>query len=40
MVYKLAFEAKRTWKRLKGYDMIPLVLEERIFVDGILKEAA
>jgi len=40
MVYKLAFEAQRTWKRLKGYDMIPLVLEERIFVDGILKEAA
>lgn len=40
MVYKLAFEAQRTWKRLKGYNMIPHVLEERVFVDGILKEAA
>jgi hypothetical protein len=40
MVYKLAYEAQRTWKRLKGYKMIPLVLEERVFVDGILKKAA
>jgi transposase-like protein len=40
MVYKLSSEAQRTWKRLKGYDMIPLVLEEKVFVDGILKEAA
>lgn len=40
MVYKLSSEAQRTWKRLKGYNMIPLVLEERVFVDGILKEAA
>jgi len=40
MVFKLAREAQKTWKKLKGYKMIPLVMAGRIFVDGELKEAA
>lgn len=40
MVFKLAKEAQKRWKRLKGYNMIPLVLQERIFIDGELKEEA
>lgn len=38
MVYKLAMEASRTWKRLKGYKLILKVLEGRKFVDGEEKE--
>jgi len=40
MVFKLALEAQRTWKRIKGYEFIPLVLENKKFVDGDLEEAA
>lgn len=40
MVFKLAQEAQKTWKKLKGYSLIPLVLEKRIFKDGELQEAA
>jgi putative transposase len=40
MVYKLAVEAAKGWKKLKGYKMILLVLENRKFVDGELEEAA
>jgi len=38
MVFKLTKEAQKRWKRLKGYKMIPFVLEERIFIDGELRE--
>ncbi len=38
MVFKLAKEAQQRWKRLKGYNMISLVLQERIFIDGELEE--
>jgi hypothetical protein len=38
MVFKLAKEAQKRWKRLKGYKIIPLVLQEKIFIDGELKE--
>ena len=38
MVYKLALEASRTWKRLKGYKLILKVLEGRKFVDGEEEE--
>ena len=34
MVFKLAREARKTWKRLKGYRLIPRVLEGDIFIDG------
>lgn len=40
MVFKLALEAQRTWKKLKGYKLIPLVIEGRKFVDGELQQAA
>jgi len=40
MVYKLAKETEKTWKKLKGYKQIPLVLQGVNFVDGEMKEAA
>ena len=40
MVFKLTREAQKTWKKLKGYKLIPLVMEGKRFVDGELKEAA
>ena len=40
MVWKLAMEAQKTWRRLMGYQQIILVMEGRRFVDGELKEAA
>ncbi len=38
MVYKLALEASRTWKRLKGYKLILKLLEGKKFVDGEEKK--
>ena len=38
MVFKLAFEASKTWKRLKGHQFIVHVLENKKFVDGELVE--
>lgn len=38
MVFKLIQEAQKTWKKLRGYKQIPLVLENRIFKNGMLKE--
>ena len=41
MVYKLSLEAEKTWKKLKGYKLLPLVLKEVKFIDGeLLEEAA
>ena len=38
MVFKLAQEAEKGWRRLRGHRMIPLVLENRTFQDGELVE--
>jgi len=38
MVFKLALEASKTWKRLKGHQFILHVLDNRKFVDGELAE--
>jgi len=38
MVFKLAMETSRTWRRLKGSEFIVHVLENRKFVDGELVE--
>lgn len=38
MVFKLALEASKTWKRLKGHQFILYVLENKKFVDGELEE--
>ena len=40
MVYKLSLEAGKTWKKLKGHKLLPLVLREAKFIDGELKEEA
>ena len=40
MVYKLALEAKKTWVRLRGYRLIPFVIDDVKFHDGELKPAA
>ncbi len=40
MVFKLALETEKTWHRLKGYKLIPLVLEGRRFVNGELEKKA
>ena len=38
MVFKLTMEAAKTWKKLKGHQLILLVLENKKFVDGELAE--
>ena len=38
MVFKLALEASKTWKRLKGHKFILHVLDNKKFVDGELVE--
>jgi transposase-like protein len=40
MVFKLALEAQKTWRRITGHEQIPLVLAGRRFVDGELQEVA
>jgi hypothetical protein len=35
---KLALEAQKTWKKIKGYKWIPQVIEGATFVDGELTE--
>ncbi len=37
MVFKLATEAQKHWRRLHGYKRIAEVLEGRIFVNGVLQ---
>ena len=38
MVFKLVLETRKTWKKIKGYKLIPKVLEGITFVDGELKD--
>lgn len=40
MVFKLALEAQKTWHKIKGYKLIPRVIEGAKFVDGELMEIA
>jgi len=40
MVWKLAMEAQKSWRRLMGSNMIPLVISGREFKDGELKQVA
>jgi len=40
MVFKLAFEEQKIWKKLRGYELPPLVLASRVFIDGKLLEVA
>ena len=34
MVFKLAKEAEKTWKKIKGYSLIPNVLKGTKFING------
>ena len=38
MVFKLALETQKTWKKIKGYRLIPKVLGGAIFTDGELPD--
>lgn len=38
MVFKLVLETKKTWKKIKGYRLIPKVLEGVAFIDGELAD--
>jgi transposase-like protein len=38
MVFKLVLEARKTWKKIKGYRLIPKVLEGATFIDGELPD--
>ena len=40
MVFKLATEAQKHWRKLNGYKLIPKVLKGATFVDGVLKNVA
>ena len=40
MVFKLALEAQKTWRRLMGHEQIPLVMAGNKFIDGELEAAA
>lgn len=40
MVFKLAEEAQKGWRKLRGYKMIPHVLNGEEFIDGELQMAA
>jgi transposase-like protein len=36
MVFKLCQEAEKNWRRLKGFEKLQLVKENRTFIDGVL----
>ena len=40
MMFKLAQAAQSKWRRLNGHQMITLLIQGRIFIDGILQLAA
>jgi putative transposase len=40
MVFKLALEAQKTWKKIKGYRLIPKVLHGATFINGELPDEA
>jgi putative transposase len=40
MVFKLCQEAEKRWRRLKGFELLKLVIENKLFVNGVLVEKA
>jgi len=40
MMFKLAQAAQRHWHRLNGHEQLDLLLQGRVFVDGVLQDAA
>lgn len=40
MMFKLAQAAQKRWRRLNGQEQLDFLLQGRVFVDGVLQEAA
>ena len=40
MMFKLAQAAQKRWRRLNGHEHLVLLLQGRVFVDGVLQDAA
>ena len=40
MVYKLAEQAEKHWRRMNAHELIPLVIRGAVFVDGVIQKAA
>ena len=40
MMFKLAQAAQKRWHRLNGHEQLTLLLQGRVFVDGVLQGAA
>jgi putative transposase len=40
MMFKLAQAAQKKWQRLHGSEQLPLLLQGKVFVDGLLQDAA
>ena len=40
MMFKLAQAAQKKWQRLHDHERLPLLLQGRVFVDGMLQDAA
>jgi putative transposase len=40
MMFKLAQAAQKRWRRLNGEEQLTLLLQGRVFVDGVLQDAA
>ena len=40
MMFKLAQAAEKRWRRLNGHEHLDLLLQGRVFVDGVLQDAA
>jgi putative transposase len=40
MMWRLAKSAEKRWRKLNGHEQIPLLLEGKKFVHGILSDAA
>lgn len=40
MMFKLAQAAQKRWRRLNGHEHLELLLQGRVFVDGMLQDAA
>ncbi len=40
MVYKLAEQAEKHWRRMNAHELIPLVIRGAVFVDGVMQKAA
>ncbi len=38
MVWKLCLEAEKNWRKLRGYKLIPSVIEGVFCRDGVFKE--